>query len=173
VAPHLDTTSAELGHIGTGLDSASAMVGEASRALQRSIAAAERGGFVAVEAMKLSLSRGVTGARTLGKWKGPEGSIHDLSSGDNDEWYEKARPAAALFPHRAVSRLATHLEVREVGPLKATIIIDRQVCGRRPIDSNQPFTCDRFLAQFLPPGGELTVVEFDGSRKTYRGEARP
>jgi hypothetical protein len=102
-----------------------------------------------------------------------------LSSGKDDEWYAKARRTAATFPPdlKAAVRLATHLEVkfavrmREQGLRDETIVIDRPVCGRGPTDSTLPFTCDKLLPRFLPAGSQLTVVERDGTRRTYRGEA--
>jgi hypothetical protein len=48
MASHLETVAAELAHVGTGVDRASAMTAEADQALQRSIDAAVRGGFPAI-----------------------------------------------------------------------------------------------------------------------------
>lgn len=83
------------------------------------------------------------------------------------------RDAAAKY--RAAVRLAVHVEVkfamrmREQGRMRETIVIDRRVCGRDETDSGEPFTCDKMLKWFLPPGAELVVVERDGTSQTYRG----
>lgn len=61
--------------------------------------------------------------------------------------------------------------MRELAVQHATIVIDRPVCGTQPTDSTMPFACDKFLPSFLPAGKELTVVERDGTQRTYRGEA--
>jgi hypothetical protein len=62
------------------------------------------------------------------------------------------------------------VRMREEGRRRETIVIDREVCGRGPTDQRLPFTCDKQLRHFLPPGAELTVVEYDGTRRTYRGD---
>jgi hypothetical protein len=75
-----------------------------------------------------------------------------------------------------VLQLARHVEIklairmREQRRLHETVIIDREVRGRRPHDSTEPFTRDTMLSKFLPPGATLTVIEHDGTRVTYRGE---
>jgi len=134
-----------------------------------------------VEAARTALPRGLRGGQTQGAWIAADGQRHELSSGKDDQWYQKAKQFAAGFPPalRAASRLAVHLEtkfavrMREEGRLRETIVIDRGVCGNGATDRGLPFTCDRLLSRFLPPGAELTVVERDGARRTYRGESPP
>ncbi|QWF85300.1 hypothetical protein HUW46_08754 [Amycolatopsis sp. CA-230715] len=60
--------------------------------------------------------------------------------------------------------------MREQRLCEATVVIDRQVCGTRPFDQAQPYTCDRYLSQFLPPGSRLRVVQADGTVVTYTGK---
>lgn len=134
-----------------------------------------------MDKLRKSLTQGTRGTTTLGKWVDQKGVVHDLSSGKDDEWFDKVRQVSATFPpnQRAAVRLARHLEVkfavrmREQGLREETIVIDRPVCGLGPTDSTLPFTCDKLLPRFLPPGAQLTVVEHDGTRRTYRGEASP
>ncbi|WP_422771264.1 DddA-like double-stranded DNA deaminase toxin [Plantactinospora sp. WMMC1484] len=132
-----------------------------------------------VKRARESLSPGVPGARTQGKWVRSDGKVEELNSGKHDEWYQKAKAFAATLPAhlRAASRLAVHLEVkfavrmREEGRTRETVVIDRPICGQSDRDRTLPFTCDKQLHHFLPPGAELTVVEHDGTRRTYRGES--
>jgi hypothetical protein len=101
-----------------------------------------------------------------------------MCSGDGDRWYDRVLEfvEAAGPKFRAFSRLATHMEVKlairmhDEGRTEETVVIDREVCGRRPRDRHQPITCDRLLSWFLPEGAQLTVVEQDGTMVTYRGE---
>lgn len=74
---------------------------------------------------------------------------------------EPHRRSPELGVPPAVTRLARHVEVkvavamREQGLRDETVVIDRQICGTRPFDQAQPFTCDKYLARLLPPGGAV------------------
>jgi hypothetical protein len=57
---------------------------------------------------------------------------------------------------------------RESGapPLDETIVIDRPPCGA---EVPGEWTCEVRLADFLPSGASLTVIDRDGNRYVYRG----
>lgn len=100
-----------------------------------------------------------------------------MTSGAGDEHHDAVvRFARDSKLPPAVTRLARHVEVkvavamRERGLQDETMVIDRQVCGTRPFDQAQPYTCDKYLARFLPPGARLRVVQADGTVSTYSGE---
>lgn len=63
------------------------------------------------------------------------------------------------------------MRMRVEGRTRETVVVDREVCGR--VDNrDEPITCHRMLAWFLPSGTELTVVELDGTVVTYLGKGR-
>ena len=130
------------------------------------------------EQARHTLDPGARGAPTRGVWvTAPAGALQPLTSGKDDQWYHEAKALAATFPPqwRAALRLAVHVEVKFAVRMRAeqrtneTIVIDRPVCGNGPTDQGLPFTCAAMLRWFLPPGGILTVVEHDGTRRSYQG----
>ncbi|WP_433265325.1 DddA-like double-stranded DNA deaminase toxin [Actinosynnema sp. CS-041913] len=130
-----------------------------------------------VDQIRRSLPRRPEGSETQGRWLGPGTDVTVLRSGKGDEWYDKALAFIKGMGGRGrVLMLATHVEVklavrmREERRTQETVIIDRQVCGRRETDSHLANTCDKQLKHILPPGTTLTVVEHDGTRVVYRGE---
>lgn len=131
-----------------------------------------------IEQARRSLPPGMAGTQAQGRWLGPGTDVTVVRSGKGDQWYDKAKAFAAGFSwqFRAAVDLASHVEVklamrmREESRNHETVVIDRTVCGRRPFDRNDPFTCDKMLKWFLPPGATLTVVEHDGTAVTYQGE---
>ncbi|WP_447004274.1 DddA-like double-stranded DNA deaminase toxin [Saccharothrix isguenensis] len=88
---------------------------------------------------------------------------------------QSTRLLKSVGASRHEQSLATHVEVklavrmRQEKRLNETVIIDRQVCGRRPHDMHLSVTCDKRLKNILSPGSTLTVIERDGTRVTYRG----
>lgn len=48
--------------------------------------------------------------------------------------------------------------------------MDREVCGTLPHQSEWQLTCDKMLSTYLPPRSTLTVIEPDGTRRTYTGD---
>jgi hypothetical protein len=127
-----------------------------------------------------TLPPGVPGAETRGGWLGPTNAWTVLRSGRGSRWYDAARQLADSWgePDRRAGRLATHVEVQmamrmhATGSTRETIVIDRKVCGRDGRNTGL-FTCNEFLADFLPSGTELTIVEGDGTVVTYQGREEP
>lgn len=116
------------------------------------------------------------GGQAQGEWVRSDGSSVPVASGRGDELYEAAaRFVADGNAPRPATRLATHVEVkiamamREQGLRDETVVIDRQVCGTREFDREAPFTCDKYLATFLPPGARLRVEQPDGTVSEYTG----
>jgi hypothetical protein len=99
------------------------------------------------------------------------------SGGDDDYHHAAARFARERFGP-AVTRLARHVEVkaavamREHGYRDEIVVIDRQVCGTRDFDRDDPFTCHKYLTRFLT-GARLRVIQADGTERTYTGEDHP
>ncbi|WP_158684574.1 DddA-like double-stranded DNA deaminase toxin [Amycolatopsis orientalis] len=118
----------------------------------------------------------VAGGQAQGEWVRSDGSSVPVASGRGDDGYESAaRFVAEGHAPRPAARLATHIEVkiamamREQGLRDETVVIDRQVCGTREFDREAPFTCDKYLARFLPPGARLRVEQPDGTVSEYTG----
>jgi hypothetical protein len=82
------------------------------------------------------------------------------------------------LPPNATIDIAKHVEVqfamrmRADGLIDETIVIDRPVCGRGPVDATWPLTCDKVLAECLPAGTSMTVVDCNGLALTYRSKER-
>ncbi|MGX7825859.1 DddA-like double-stranded DNA deaminase toxin [Actinokineospora sp. 24-640] len=140
-----------------------------------------------VEAARARLKPPVPGARTYGAWIDCDGEVHDLVSGNRDQWFVAAADYGrerGWVKGRAVLGLARHIEVkfamrlrdrhdrRRPGdpPLSETIVIDRPPCGTA---APAEWTCDATLADWLPPGATLIVIDRDGNRHIYRGTADP
>ncbi|WP_328610382.1 hypothetical protein OG943_15020 [Amycolatopsis sp. NBC_00345] len=118
----------------------------------------------------------VAGGQAQGEWVRSDGTSVAVASGRGDPQYEAAaRFVAESNAPRPATRLATHVEVkiamamREQGLRDETVVIDRQVCGTREFDREAPFTCDKYLSRFLPPGARLRVVQPDGTVSEYTG----
>ncbi|MEV6899794.1 DddA-like double-stranded DNA deaminase toxin [Amycolatopsis sp. NPDC051372] len=118
----------------------------------------------------------VRGSQARGEWLRSDGWSVRMASGGGDEHH-----AAALrfirdnnLP-RPASQLARHVEVKVAismwvrGLRDETVVMDRPVCGTREFDRDDPFTCDKYLARFLPPGARLRVVQPDGTVSDYTG----
>jgi SCP1.201-like deaminase len=113
-----------------------------------------------IKRARQSLPDGVRGTQTQGRWLGPGDDTTVVRSGHGDQWHDQVKDFVAELPrqHRAAMRLATHIEIkfamrmREEGLTDETIVIDREVCGRREDDQDDRWTCDRFLPWFLPRG---------------------
>jgi hypothetical protein len=126
------------------------------------------------------------GARTEGRWLNSAGEDVVLKSG-RDVWWSKAEQFArerGLLPKdsRGQLDLSRHVEIKfamrmrspEEGCRQHEIIrIDREVCGTLPHQSQWVLTCDKQLATYLPPHSTLTVVEPDGTSRTYTGDEDP
>jgi hypothetical protein len=82
------------------------------------------------------------------------------------------------LPPNATIDIAKHVEVQFAMRMRAecltheTIVIDRPVCGRGPVDATWPLTCDKVLAECLPAGASITVVDCNGLALTYRSKER-
>jgi hypothetical protein len=118
----------------------------------------------------------MSGSQARGEWVRSDGWSVRLTSGRDDEHHR----AALRFIRdnnlpRPASQLARHVEVKvavsmwERGSRDETVVMDRQVCGTREFDRDDPFTCDKYLARFLPPGARLRVVQPDGTVSEYIG----
>ncbi|RZQ62682.1 DddA-like double-stranded DNA deaminase toxin [Amycolatopsis suaedae] len=125
------------------------------------------------------VGKGRDGLAARGEWVCSDGSAIRVNSGHGDPH----AAAAARFvrdqmpvTERAARRLATHVEIKIAVLMRAAnltdevVVIDRQVCGTRDYDREDPVTCHRYLPRFLPPGARLRVAEPDGTIRTYRGE---
>ncbi|WP_253863683.1 DddA-like double-stranded DNA deaminase toxin [Prauserella halophila] len=123
-------------------------------------------------------SRAAPGTAAVGEWVRSDGWSVRITSGTSDDHHNKTaqylRSRSDLSP--AVVQLARHVEVkiavamREQGGRDETVVIDREVCGTRPFDRAQPYTCDKYLARLLPAGARLRVVQPDGTVRVYTGE---
>ncbi|GAA3843492.1 hypothetical protein GCM10022243_07490 [Saccharothrix violaceirubra] len=132
-----------------------------------------------IEKTSQALPRRPRGTEAQGRWVRADGDTVVLRSGKRDEWHDRAldfiRATTGTVKH-PVSRLATHVEVKLAMRMRherltdETMVIDREVCGRRPEDRDDDYTCDRYLKYFLPRGTRLTVVERTGTRVVYEGE---
>jgi nucleic acid/nucleotide deaminase of polymorphic system toxin len=131
-----------------------------------------------VEQARQRVGRATTaGGEAWGEWVRADGWSIRITSGAGDEHHDAVvRFARDSKLPPAVARLARHGEVkvavamREHGLRDETVVIDRQVCGTRPFDRTQPYTCDKYLSRFLPPGARLRVVQADGTVATYTGK---
>ncbi|WP_167344564.1 DddA-like double-stranded DNA deaminase toxin [Amycolatopsis thermoflava] len=159
-----------LGSLGVGEDS------PAPPAVQPHRRSPELG--VRVEQARQRVGRATAaGSEARGEWARSDGWSVRVTSGLSDEHHDAVvRFARSSRLPPAVTRLARHVEVkvavamREQGLRDETVVIDRQICGTRPFDQAQPFTCDKYLARFLPPGARLRVVQADGTVATYTGK---
>lgn len=61
------------------------------------------------------------------------------------------------------------LAMRDQQLRNETVVMDRPVCGTLEADQADPFTCDKYLSRFLPPGARLRVVQPDGTVNEYTG----
>jgi nucleic acid/nucleotide deaminase of polymorphic system toxin len=131
------------------------------------------------------LGRGIDRSRTHGRWLRGDGSTVVLASGKGSEWYGAATSFARErgwvppnLPPNATIDIAKHVEVQFAMRMRAecltheTIVIDRPVCGRGPVDATWPLTCDKVLAECLPAGASITVVDCNGLALTYRSKER-
>lgn len=129
-----------------------------------------------VRAAQARVGRRADGTATHGEWVRSDGWSVRFKSGPTDEHFHAARSLLAARLPRPVSRLATHVEVkvavrmREDQLTDETLVIDRGVCGTRPFDVQQRYTCDRYLPSILPPGSRLRVVQPDGTIQVYEGD---
>jgi hypothetical protein len=121
------------------------------------------------------------GTSAQGEWVRSNGWAVRMHSGRGDEYFSAVEEFVAneLPPRqRRAKRLATHVEVKVAVAMRRealtdeTVVIDRQVCGTRDYDRDDPLTCDRYLSRLLPPGARLHVVEPDGTIRTYEGETK-
>ena len=116
-----------------------------------------------VEQARQRVGRATTaGGEARGEWVRSDGWSVRVTSGAGDEHHDAVvRFARDSRLPPAVTRLARHVEVkvavamRERGLRDETVVIDRQVCGTRPFDQPQPFTCDKYLA--LPVTGRTVA----------------
>jgi hypothetical protein len=140
----------------------------------------------AVDESRQRVGRTPSGSQTRGVWIRGDGTVEELQSGQHTPWFaETYRQLRALGgpAGRALTRLATHIEVQmvlarmgkgEVGD-DATLVLSRRPCGSPP-DMAEPFTCDSQLANLIRATGrslKLTIVDPDGKVWVYpKGSTR-
>jgi hypothetical protein len=130
------------------------------------------------------LSRGQPGAKAEGRWRNGKGDDVVLRSGRGDPWWVAAERFArdrGLLSResRASLDLSKHIEIKLAMRMRApgeqcrrheVVRMDREVCGTLLHQQEWALTCDKMLPMYLPPGATLTVVEPDGTRRTYVGD---
>jgi SCP1.201-like deaminase len=111
-----------------------------------------------------------------------DGATLRVNSGDSDRWYPEV--VAFIRTHlperyRRALAVATHCEAKVAIAMRdgwtgsENVVVDKTVCGTRTFDSHQKWTCDKLLPMLLPPGARLTVVQGDGTSRTYVGAKDP
>jgi hypothetical protein len=137
-----------------------------------------------VGAAEVPLSRGLPGAKAEGRWRDGKGDDVVLWSGRGDQWWAAAERFArdrGLLSResRASLDLSKHIGIKLAMRMRApeeqcrrheVVRMDREVCGTLPHQEEWALTCDKVLPMYLPPGAALTVVEPDGTRRTYVGD---
>jgi hypothetical protein len=136
---------------------------------------------------RISESRARVGARptrtpTSGEWVRSDGATLRINSGDSDRWYpEVVAFIRTRLPerYRRALAVATHCEAKVAIAMRdgwtdsENVVVDKTVCGTRTFDSHQMWTCDKLLPVLLPPGARLTVMQGDGTARTYVGDRDP
>jgi hypothetical protein len=133
---------------------------------------------------EVPLARGLPGAKAEGRWRNGRGEDVVLRSGRGDQWWAEAERFARdrgllAAESRASLDLSKHIEIklamrmrdpRERCRRHELVRIDREVCGTQVHQAGWLLTCDKMLPTYLSPGATLTVVEPDGTRRTYIGD---
>ena len=129
---------------------------------------------------RTTLPRGVPRTPAEGRWFDVDETVV-LRSGERDEWHDRVVELAkelGVIPRSFRGRFDTarHVETKLAVRMRyeqrteEVVLIDRPVCGTNTWDQGWPATCDKVLRRFLPPGGILRVVQWDGTVRTYRGQ---
>lgn len=115
--------------------------------------------------------RGAPRPKTHGRWIGPDGQVHPIVSGEDQDYAESVQAFKELgapgLPVRASDvemKLAAHM--RNHGVTSVTLVINNVPCPGQ-------FGCDGLLPVLLPLGFRLTVHGANNYTKTYQGGAKP